>query len=106
MKIEKLDNMTRGWFIGFFDPSVFKTSLFEVGILRHSKGETWPRHTHKIATEINCLISGKMTIQGVELNSGDIFTLLPGEIADPEFLEDCTVVVVKTPSIKEDKYEL
>jgi hypothetical protein len=39
-----------------------------------------------------------MTLQGQMLMSGDIFTLEPYEIANPEFLTDCEIVCVKTPS--------
>lgn len=98
--------MWRGWFIGDFDPSVYRTKDFEVGIIKHLKGETWPKHYHKAATEINCLISGKMIVQGKEITPGNIFIFEPMEIADPVFLEDCTIVVVKTASIKGDKYEV
>jgi quercetin dioxygenase-like cupin family protein len=98
--------MIGGWFIGDFVKSVIRTSDFEVAAKTHKKGEIWPRHTHKIATEINVLISGKMTIQGIELNAGDIFTIYPNEISDPIFLEDCFVIVVKIPSVIKDKYEI
>ena len=47
-----------------------------------------------------------MIIQGKELNSGDVFVFDKGEIADPIFLTDCTVVVVKVPSIPTDKFEV
>jgi len=103
MNIHKIENFFRGWFIGDFEPSVLKTDLFEVGILEHKKGEHWPAHFHEHCTEINYLISGKMIIKGKELNSGDIFVLDKLEIADPEFLEDCKLVVIKTPSIPGDK---
>jgi hypothetical protein len=106
MKTHKLSKMYRGWFVGNFDPCAFKTPEFEVGILKHLKGEIWPKHYHKVATEINCLISGKMVIQGTELEPGDIFIFDPMEVADPIFLEDCTIVVIKTPSLKGDKYEV
>jgi len=101
---EKLNNMTRGWFIGNFEPSLLKTKDFEVGILTHKKGEEWPKHYHKIATEYTVLISGSMTICGELIETGTIFILEPNEIADPVFHEDCTVVVVKTPSVVGDKY--
>ena len=101
---EKLSNMTRGWFIGDFEPSLLKTKDFEVGILTHKKGEEWPKHYHKIATEYTVLISGSMTICGELIEAGTIFILEPNEIADPVFHEDCTVVVVKTPSVIGDKY--
>jgi hypothetical protein len=47
-----------------------------------------------------------MTIQGKELNSGDVFVFEKGEVANPVFLEDCVVVVVKVPSIPGDKFEV
>lgn len=106
MERYKLANFFRGWFIGNFSPSVLKTSDFEVGILSHKKNETWPRHFHKQGTEYNLLISGLMKIQGETIEPGDIFILRPNEIADPQFLEDCLVLVVKTPSIPGDKFEV
>ena len=106
MKLHKLSQMVRGWFVGNFDPSVFKTKDFEIGILNHSKGEVWPKHYHKIAIEINCLLSGSMIIQNQKIEVGDIFILEPKEIADPIFLEDCKVLVIKIPSIIGDKYEV
>lgn len=106
MIIDKLDNMLRGWFIGNFEPSIYKTDKFEVGILFHPKGEKWPKHYHKEAVEINVLISGKMIINGKSLSPGNIFLIEKTEIADPEFLEDCTIVCVKSPSMPGDKYEV
>lgn len=106
MKIHKLKDMFRGWFIGDFEPSALKTDKFEVGILTHKKGEYWPKHFHKEAIEINLLLDGHMIIRERELKSGDIFTIDPYEIADSVFLEDCTVIVIKTPSVPGDKYEV
>lgn len=95
--------MKGGWFIGNFEPSVLKTTQFEIGILKHKKGEQWPKHKHEYAEEYNYIIEGQMTIQNTLLSSGDIFILNRGEIADPVFLEDCVVIVVKVPSIPGDK---
>jgi hypothetical protein len=47
-----------------------------------------------------------MKINGVEMTAGDVFVIEPGEIAEPEFLEDCQLVCVKTPSLPGDKYEV
>jgi len=96
--------MTKGWFIGDFEPAAFKTQDFEVSWRIHPKGEHWETHYHKEATEINLLIKGSMTIQNQHLTSGDIFILDPEEIADPVFLEDCEVLCIKTPSVPDDKY--
>ena len=35
--------MKGGWFVGNFEPSVFKTKNFEVGYLEHKKGDLWDK---------------------------------------------------------------
>lgn len=104
MKIDKMSNMVGGWFVGDFDPSVYKTDQFEVCYKQHYKGEVWDNHYHKVATEINYLIRGEMKINDTLLSQGDIFLIEPYEISIPDFLTDCELIVVKTPSIKGDKY--
>jgi hypothetical protein len=104
MKLDRIENMVGGWFIGNFEPSIYKTDAFEVCLKRHAKGESWPTHFHKQATEINCLIRGEMTISDVHLTSGDLFIIEKNEIAQPVFLTDCELIVVKVPSILGDKY--
>lgn len=106
MNITKIQDYVRGWFIGDFEPTILRTKDFEVGVLTHPKGEKWPAHYHKKSIEYNVLISGKMVVQGKELNSGDVFVFEKEEIADPIFIEDCTVVCVKVPSIPSDKFEV
>lgn len=106
MNVTKITDYSRGWFIGNFEPSLLKTDQFEVGFLSHKKDEHWAPHYHKESVEYNVLVSGKMVIQGKELNSGDVFVFEKGEIADPIFLEDCKIIVVKVPSIPSDKFEV
>jgi len=106
MKVIRNQKWTGGWFVGNFEPSAFKTDAVEVCLKKHTKGEKWPKHYHKIATEVNYMISGKMTIQDTEFNAGDVFVIEPNEIADPEFLEDCELIVVKVPFARNDKYEV
>ena len=104
MRIGKMKDMKRGWCIGNFSPSILTTKDFEVGILHHPKGEKWSAHYHKIATEYNILISGKMRVCDQELTAGDWFIIEPMEIADPIFYEDCQIVCIKIPSNTNDKY--
>jgi quercetin dioxygenase-like cupin family protein len=106
MKIHNIDEFKGGWFLGDFEPSLYKTCQFEVSYKRHAKGEVWPKHFHPIATEFNCLVQGAMVIQDIPLKPGDVFVIEPGEVADPVFLEDCHLIVVKIPSIPGDKYEV
>lgn len=104
MKVYKMSDMIGGWFIGDFEPTAFKTENFEVCYKQHPKGEEWDTHYHKIATEINYIIRGEMMINDDLLKEGDIFILEPNEVSKPEFLTDCELIVVKTPSAKNDKY--
>ena len=104
MIISKMKDMFKGWFVGNFKPSVLITTDFEVGYLTHKKGEYHQAHYHNKAVEINYLIKGKMTIQNKELNTGDIFVLYQNEVADPVFLEDCELIVIKAPCVIGDKY--
>lgn len=101
-----LSEFKRGWIIGNFEPSVLRTDQFEVAVITHTKGEVWPAHYHKIGTEYNVLLQGKMIVCGQEINPWEVFIFEPGEIADPIFLEDCKVLCVKVPSVPGDKYEV
>jgi len=104
MKIHNIKDFYRGWFVGDFSPTSYTTKDFEVGLINHKKGEFWPAHYHKLSTEINLLIEGEMIINETKLFSGDIFIIEPNEVSKPEFLTDCKLVVIKTPSIPSDKY--
>lgn len=99
-----ISNMKRGWIIGDFIPSILRTQDFEVGILSHKKNEIWPIHIHKETTEINVLLSGKMTINEEIINPKDVFIFYPGMISAPKFLEDCELICIKYPSRPYDKH--
>lgn len=103
MEIHELSDMKDGWFIGDFEPSVFKTSDFEVCYKHHYKGEKWDKHYHKKSTEINLLISGSMMINDTLIKEGQIFVIETFYVAKPTFLEDCSLVIIKTPSEPGDK---
>ena len=104
--IEKFDinDFKGGWFIGDFEPSLYKNKDFEVSIKIHPKGEIWEKHYHKVATEYNYVISGAVEINGVVYKEKDLFVIYPDFVVDPNFIEDCTIVCIKTPSTIGDKY--
>jgi quercetin dioxygenase-like cupin family protein len=103
MKIKRIEEMKDGWFVGDFEPTMFKTKDFEVCYKVHEKDEEWDKHYHT-GTEINYLIRGKMILNDEELNEGDIFLIEPYEVVEPTFLEKCELIVVKTPSNVNDKF--
>ena len=111
MDISKIDDMKGGWFVGDFEPSAWKTNTFEVAVHDYKKGDEKEAHYHKLGTEINLLLEGKLILRNYDgkgtdqkLIKGDIFIMHPFEIADPLFLEDSKIVVIKTPSVQGDKY--
>lgn len=105
MKINHLKNMVRGWFIGNFEPSLYKTENCEIAVKEYNAGDYEEAHYHKIATEFTVIISGKVLMNGIEYHAGDIIEISPLEITNFKCLENGTInVVVKIPSVKNDKY--
>jgi len=97
-------DMFRGWYIGDFEPSAYRTKDFEVAVMQHKAGEDWPAHYHSLSDEINYLLEGRMILNGVSLTAPTIFVIERNEVADPQFITDCKLVVVKTPSAPGDKH--
>lgn len=102
MKVLKIDDMTRGWFVGGFEPTAWHTKDFEVGYRVHQKGSQ-ENHYHTVVTEINLMVSGQMKMQDRILNPGDIFIIEPWEITNAEFLEDSGIICVKVPSANDKR---
>ena len=104
MKVHKLDDMVKGWFVGHFTPTALTTAQFEVGVKYYKAGDAEAAHHHKVATELTVVVSGRVTMFGREFGPGDIVTVEPGESTGFVALEDSSTVVVKTPSLPADKY--
>jgi len=104
MKVDRLDGMVRGWFVGAFAPTVLHTTDVEVGVKRYPAGVRESAHLHKIATEITVILEGTAEMNGRTLTAGDIVTVEPGEVADFHTLTPVTTVVVKHPGAPDDKY--
>lgn len=104
MKVAKLDDMVKGWFVGSFDPTLIKTNDVEVAVKEYKKGDYEEKHYHKIATEITVIVSGRVRMNGAEYSKGDIIVIEPNEVTDFEALEDTVNTVVKFPGTNNDKY--
>jgi hypothetical protein len=98
-----LSDMTLGWFIGDFNPSLCNNTSVEVGVKRFKKGQKEPVHYQLTATEWTCVIQGRVRIGNDIFEENEIAEIPPLESADFEALEDCTLVVVKSPSLPSDK---
>jgi len=104
MKVAKLEDMIKGWFVGNFDPTLIKTNDVEVAVKEYKKGEKEEKHYHKIATEITVIVSGKVKMNDKIYLKGDMIVIEPNEATDFEALEDSVNTVVKYPGANDDKY--
>lgn len=103
MELFNLNDMIRGWLIGNFEPTLYKAD-FEVGIKKYKAGDKEAAHYHKEAKEFTVIVSGKVKMNGIEYYENDIIQVNEHESTDFECIEDCVTVVIKTKSIKGDKY--
>lgn len=104
MRHDRLELMTRGWFVGDFAPAALRSTACEVAIKFYQAGDHEAAHVHRVATEITAIISGRVRMSGQEWRDGDILTIEPGEATDFLALTDVVTVVVKTPSALDDKF--
>ena len=105
MKTAKIDDMVKGWFVGNFEPTLYKTNDCEVAVKTYKKGDKEKAHYHKIATEITVVVKGKVKMFDKVFVEGEIVVVEPGESTAFEALEDAMNVVVKIPGANDDKYE-
>ena len=104
MRKFRLEDMTRGWFIGNFEPAVLRSEAAEVAVQKYGAGDYEARHHHKVATEVTLIVSGEVEMNNVRYSAGDIVVIEPGEATDFRALSDAVTVAVKLPSVKNDKY--
>lgn len=104
MEVHKLSEMFRGWFVGDFNPTLFRTRDVEVAVKTYPAGASDEAHVHKIATEITVIVSGYARMNGQTVTAGDIIVVKPGEACAFETLTDVTTTVVKIPGATNDKY--
>ena len=106
MKIEMLSNMVKGWFIGNFDPTLYKTNEVEVAVKIYKEGDYESTHYHKIAKEFTAVITGTIEMGGQKIEAGNIAIIEPGEKISFKALTDTTLAVIKIPGVNNDKYSV
>lgn len=103
MNKQNIEEFVKGWVVGNFVPSIFKTNEVEVGAKFFKIGESEPSHKQLVATEITIVMDGKIRMNNEYFNSGDVITIPPGEFADFEALTDAKLICIKFPSIPSDR---
>ena len=104
MKIYKLEEMFKGWFVGNFIPTTLSTNDVEVAVKKYKAGDYEASHYHKIATEITVITEGQVKMNGLTYSSGSIIVIEPNQATDFLALTDVVTTVVKYPGANDDKY--
>ena len=104
MKVYKLSEFKRGWFVGDFDPSLIKTQDVEVAVQTFKAGDVEAEHYHGVAQEITVIIEGRAEMFGEVYGPGQIIVISPGESTAFRAIDDVKTVVVKYPGATNDKY--
>jgi mannose-6-phosphate isomerase-like protein (cupin superfamily) len=100
----RLDEFTKGWFVGRFQPTLHDTDAVEVAVKHYRAGEKETAHFHRVATEFTVIVSGRVQMSGEEFGPNDIIRIPPGQATDFLPITDVTTVVVKLPCVAGDKY--
>lgn len=99
-----IDDFKNGWLVGDFTPALVNTKDVEVGLLHLPSGHRADNHYHRLHTEWNLLVSGLAMTKDRYIYPGEIFVYKPGERADVCYPNDSVVLVIKSPSTKNDKH--
>ena len=102
--MNRLQDFTGGWVVGHFDPALIASDDVEVAIKCYAAGTREPRHHHKVAVEYTIVVHGRVRMNDREYGDGEIIRIEPGHSTDFTALRDTTTVVIKSPSVPDDKY--
>ena len=104
MKKFFLKDFFKGWIVGNFEPSLYKSSNFEVAIQTYRAGDQEEQHYHKVGTEISLLVVGEAAFNDEIIKEGEGVVIKPKESNIFKAITDCKVLVIKYPSDTNDKY--
>lgn len=110
MRIQKQSAVTRGWIAGAFTGAMVYTESFEVGLKSGVAHVPEAAHYHTCSYEHTLILRGECTIRSVlgvvSATEGDMITLRPNETAEWDWSTDWATLVIRTPSITNDKVEI
>ena len=105
MEVYDIKEFIKGWFIGDFEPSLFKTDQFEIAVKHYKSSDHEKCHVHRVATEYSVIIQGAVKMNDKVYCKDSIIVMKPGESTDFTALVDTTTVCVKIPCVKGDKHD-
>jgi len=104
----------RGWFFGhFMDEPLLQSDLVEVAWQHVPNLTPSPdqRHLHRRSVEINVVLRGKVSLKiddlQHDLREGDFYVVWPESVvSDIATDAEAEVLVIRTPSVADDKFPL
>jgi Cupin domain len=104
----------RGWFFGhFMDEPLLRSDLVEVAWQRvpNRAPSSDQRHLHEQSVEINVVLNGTVELKINDIDHichrGDFYVVWPGTVvSDIRTDADAEVLVIRAPSIPNDKIQL
>lgn len=106
MKTYRIEEFTKGWFIGDFSPTIIPSKDVEVAIKVYKAGDYDKTHFHKIAEEVTVIVYGMVSMNNKLYKAGDVILIEKNEATDFKAISDAMTCVVKVPFAKNDKYEV
>ena len=92
--------------MGDFEPNLIKNKDLEFGFKRIPKDTAPDYHFHKLKTEYTILLEGAIYLEGSKQTIYPITCIKydPLDKNDQYFLEDCLILIINSPSFKNDKF--
>ena len=97
--------MSRGWIVGNFNPSLYKKD-YEIGFKYYKLGDCEKAHKHDLSEEVTSVLFGKIKMNGISYEEGDIIVQEKSEYTDFECISDIAITAVYRPdgSFMHDKH--
>lgn len=105
MQAHKLSDMTRGWIVGNFSPTLYQKD-YEIGFKYYKVGDYEKSHKHLLSQEVTVVLLGEVEMNGVKYCQGDIIVQEKGEYTDFLCLSEQAITAVYRPdgSFPNDKH--
>ena len=102
MEFFDIRKMELGYFIGDFNPTVYRTNNVELSIKTLTAGTLDSCYYRKKDTQIVCVLSGTIECFERILGKGDIVSFRPGDMISLFALEDAEILITRLPGTKND----
>lgn len=106
MELINCENLN-GWFVGNFKPNLVQSVNFEFGYKRIAKDTAPDFHFHKYKTEYTILLEGSILLKSSNqiIKPVSCIKYDPFEKNDQYYLEESLILIINTPSVRNDKYK-